>query len=157
MKKFYTIILCTVLCFLASVSKSQTLGQVFEHVKNIEKVHSKDAQSLLNISNLIVDYKYLECNDRANGVHNEYLILELSNPLQNLITVDFDLIPWYDGVCVNCNDNQSEGLHRTFQIQPGQKASADCTNLKNALFSKMLNAEGVRELTNFSITNLIIQ
>lgn len=98
-----------------------------------------------------IEYRYGECHDNINDLHQQRVFLRYSNLTVNEISVNLNIIPVYvkEGKELSRKSDFSEN---NFKLLPGQVLEGNCDAKDNYLnfFSKMLNFKS-SELKDFSI------
>ncbi len=125
-------------------------------IAGIPKVKSADWQLLTTLENIGISYKYAECHDDMNGIHREDVFLKLTNAINVPVLVEYDLVLWYNGKCINC-DATSPELHYTINLNAQGEKEGSCADNSDAMrfLSTMINTPGATsKLTNFGIRNL---
>lgn len=153
LKTFTFYLLSSLLFTLGAKAQEQ---KIEDPIAELVKIKSLDWQVLTALPTIGISYKYNECHDNYNGFHREDVFLKMSNVSTLPVKIEYDLVLWYEGVCVNCNTNNSE-LHFELDLSAGSERVGDCSDKTAALrfMSSLLNTPGeVKKLSNFSIRNL---
>ncbi len=107
---------------------------------------------------IVVKFKYTDCDPEA-GFDQESVLLQVTNTTNDVLTVDWDLQLWYNGVCKTCEDPYGEYV-RTIEIGAGAVMEGTCSirgDYRFNIFSKFTdpNFKGKNpdELTRFELAN----
>jgi|SRR5690606_36069221 len=103
-----------------------------------------------------ISYTKADCNDVANGIFKQYLLLQVKNLTSEPLKVSFKKELWYNDKCTNCDSNSPEHIS-VIELQPGATEMASCENKDKTLkiFLKMLNLQS-SVLTKFELKNITI-
>ena len=100
---------------------------------------------------LQIDYKYMTCNDDANGIHQEKVLFKYTNLTENSLDVSLSITSSY------INNGKEYSTKPDVKIinlilSPGQVLEGTCQEKNKALFlfSKMIDTEA-SALKNFTI------
>lgn len=99
-----------------------------------------------------------DCIKPEKGTAIQYLFIEVENTTSSAINISFNKEMWYDNVCQTCNANSNE-YKIDIQVPANSKIEGNCDaqNKSLRIFSKMLNLDGVRQLTKYELKNIKIE
>ena len=123
----------------------------FSQSQVVEKTHDLIAKDGISISS-----KLQNCDDVKNGTSKEYVLLDVHN--ENLFPVElsFKKNLWFDGKCTSCTSTSSEHIV-SITIEAQSEMQGDCNKSDGLrIFSKMLNLEKVRKLTNYELVDITV-
>ncbi len=102
---------------------------------------------------VVIKEKKVACNDEANGIYKEMVMLQVENKNNATVEVSFKKEMWFNNVCNNCDKNSSEYIVN-IRLKPNETIEATCNANKNiSIFSKMLNMKK-SELTKYELKNI---
>ncbi len=103
-----------------------------------------------------ISYTKTDCNDAANGIFKQYLLLQVKNLTSEPLKVSFKKELWYNDTCTNCESNSPEHIS-VIELQPGATETASCENNDKTLkiFTKMLNLNA-SVLTKFELKKITV-
>ena len=107
-----------------------------------------------------VFYKYEDCHDNVNDLHEQNVILKFVNTTQMNMTIEWDLNVWYNNnQCVGCNDKKGE-YHFKISVLAGQSVAGNCerTNENRPLkiYAKSLKYSEMAQMKKFDLANLTV-
>jgi hypothetical protein len=106
-------------------------------------------------SSVVIKEKKVACNDEANGIYKEMVMLQIENKSNTTVDVSFKKEMWFNNVCSNCDKNSPEHIV-SVRIAANETTEATCNTNKNiSIFSKMLNMKK-SELTKFELKDLTV-
>jgi len=137
-----------------SLALSLVLSVTFQHVFGQQTDAPSDEQwkTELPMDGVRILSKKTDCSDRANGIFNEYVLLQVMNTNDYSVEVAFDRLAWFDGVCNNCKAPSPE--NRTIIVISGESvAKGECASKDKSMkvFSKKLDMPEVAKLTRFEL------
>jgi len=137
MKKLFSILLTAVT--LISFSQQKEINwKLYKNIKGIE-----------------IYYKYQECHDVHNGIHQELVLFKFANKTDNDVKIEFDFALVY----TNLKSSSSRNLEQHRQILLKKKSIYESSCYKNreyTIFSKFLNYSDKSELQWFELKNMKI-
>jgi hypothetical protein len=120
------------------------------------------SQVIENTNNLItkggvsISSTLENCNDLKNGTHKEYVLLNVHNENSFPVKLSFKKNLWFDGKCNSCTSTSSEHVV-SITIEAESEIHGTCSINDNLrIFSKMLNLEKVRKLTNYELVDITV-
>lgn len=94
------------------------------------------------------------CDDLENGISKEFVFLSIYNDNSYPVELSFKKNTWFDGKCSNCTSTSSEHVV-SIKIEAQGKIDGNCDeNSDLRIFSKMLNLDKVRKLTNYELVDI---
>lgn len=106
-------------------------------------------------NNVFIKTQKAACNDVANGIHKELILLKFENTNAYAVNVSFRKELWYNGKCLNC-DNISEEHIINVSLKANEVLEGNCKSGKQlSIFSKMLNLKK-SELTRFELKDISV-
>lgn len=120
----------------------------FSQSQVVDKTHDLITKDGITIASALQS-----CNDVKNGIAKEYVILSIINENTYPIELTFKKNLWFDG-----KPSAPSPKHIiSVKIEANKKAEGSCTE-KNGLriFSKMLNLNKVRKLTNYELVDITV-
>lgn len=110
-----------------------------------------DWKSYYSDNSLNIFYRYTDCHDDANGIHQQKVVFRFVNLTNKNIEVSFAKQLIYH--------QATNGADKTFSLSlpPNQSVEGSCNEKDKALFSfvKHLNMEGA-QLQDFKLTNISV-
>jgi hypothetical protein len=118
------------------------LTSSLSHAQDVWKPYFENSQ-------LIVEYKYSDCHDEANGIHQQKVLLRFLNLTNAAVDVSFQRKTDY-GKGYTTENNQQHLL-----LPAKGEKEGNCSEKDKSLFifSKHLNMEG-RSLRKFELNNI---
>lgn len=105
--------------------------------------------------NVTIQSKKADCNDVANGIYKELILLKIENKNSFPVNISFRKELWYNGNCINCNTNSNEHII-SVSLKPNEILEGNCKSSKQLqIFSKMLNLKK-SELTRFELKDITV-
>ncbi len=99
--------------------------------------------------------KQIECNDEANGLFQEAVILKFVNTTNEDFTIEWDYELWYDNKCWTCDNESSKENSKTINLKAQQVMVGDCENNETLwIFRQYTNHDDTAVLTKFELKNL---
>lgn len=142
--KLVLLFIITALLFIADSSTAQ--------ISSI-KVKSKDWQQFFNNEFVLISYRYDECHDVQEGIHNENVYIRIVNITGQKLKIEWNTEYWYNDICYGCEAGNTEN-YKVLTLEPNQQIEGSCGG-KNQnelrLLSKMLNFNKETVLTNFNL------
>lgn len=116
-------------------------------------------QFLKEQSGVQIYYRYENCDDNVNGLHQQMAVLKFVNTTSQNITAEWDLEAWYNDICTTCGKIDKEH-HFSTQLNAGETKIGNFekrgTQRELLIFAKFTNMENKVELTKFNLANLKI-
>ncbi len=120
-------------------------------------VKNKEWKLFTNKDGIQIYFKYEECHDIKNGIHQEEVVLKLVNTTDKNIQISWDLEKWYNDNCKGCDTFDKEN-HFSIMINASETKIGSCETRYDfrelIIFSKFLNMENTSTLTKFNIKNI---
>lgn len=150
-KNFFLIIL--VALFSVFVIAGNDNNQIGKEIKNTE-------WKLLSEKNGVqIYFKYENCNDEVNDIHQENVVLKVVNTTNQNITIEWDTELWYNDNCRTCNMKNGEN-HNKIQLNAGETKIGSCEKRHQlrelVIFSKFTKYENKVNLTKFQLNNIVV-
>ncbi len=119
---------------------------------------STDRSPYYSENGVEVYLNFRDCISPERGTAKQYLFIEINNNSAVDIKISFNKEIWYDSVCQTCNSSSLE-YKINLEVPANGKIKGDCDSKSKSLkiFSKMLNLEGVRQLTKYELKNISIE
>ena len=137
MKKYFTILL--ILVSIVSFSQQQ---------KNDWKLYKE-------INGVKINYKYQECHDVHNGLHQELVLFQFVNTTKNNLSIEFDFRTVYSKNKKTITNTSEQ--HKEIILKKLVVVESSCNeNREYAIFSKFLNYTDKSELRDFDLVNIKI-
>lgn len=96
----------------------------------------------------------IDCVDQQNGTAKAYLALSLTNNSDQQISVSFKKNMWYDGSCISC-ESTSDEYNVSRKVLPNETLVGSCDDNQDLnIFMRMMELEGVRQLTHAELDNI---
>ncbi len=112
-------------------------------------------QTVSEKQNVTIQSKKADCNDVANGIHKELILLKFENKNSFPVNISFRKELWYNGNCINCNSNSNEHII-SVTLKPNEILEGNCKSSKQLqIFSKMLNLKK-SELSHFELKDITV-
>jgi hypothetical protein len=101
-----------------------------------------------------VYYKYAECHDNANGLHQQKVLFKFENLTDKVLSVNFDRVPVYSKTTTSV-----DVFNFTLELKGRQNISGDCSTKDKSLiaFSKHLEKPDARQLQSFTLSIVSLQ
>ncbi len=116
-------------------------------------------QLLTEQSGVQVYYRYENCDDNVNDLHQQMAVLKFVNTTNQNITAEWDLEAWYNDVCTTCGKKDKE-QHFSTQLNAGETKIGNFekrgTQRELLIFAKFTNMDNKVKLTKFNLANLKI-
>ncbi len=118
---------------------------------------STEWQLYKDVNGIHIYSKQIECNDEANGLFQEVVILKFVNTTKNDFTIKWDYELWYDNKCWTCDSKNSKENQKSISIDSQQVVVGDCENKNKVLriFKRYTNHNDTSVLTKFELKNII--
>ena len=109
------------------------------------------------INGIHIFSKQIECNDEANGIFQEVVILKFVNTTNKNFTIEWDYELWYDNKCWTCDAKSSKENHKAITLNAQKMIVGDCGSDNKSLwiFKRYTNHNDTSVLTKFELKNLI--
>ena len=101
-------------------------------------------------------YKTADCDDKANGLFQDFIILKIVNNSNVDLEVKFKKSVWYGGECTNC-DSDSEEHYVTIKIKAGEEIIGNCKSGDLSIFKEFKDKPDVAKLSNFEISDISVK
>jgi hypothetical protein len=115
---------------------------------------ASDWKTYFKSPDITIEYKYSDCNDVENGIHQEKILLRFINMQEKAVVL------FYNKVLIYSATNSSAPDVKTFSItlKSGETKEGDCTTKDNSLFifSKQLNFSST-ELKKFELKDIKVK
>jgi len=123
----------------------------FSQSQVVEKMNDVIAKDGISVSSGLQN-----CDDVKNGISKEYVLLDVHNENSFPVELSFKKNLWFDGKCNSCASNGSE-LIVSITLEANEEAQGTCDNKDGLrIFSKMLNLDKVRKLTNYELVDITV-
>ena len=107
------------------------------------------------VNGIEINYKYKECHDVHNGIHQELVLFQFVNKTENDYKVNFDFSLIYSNVKTSISNSSEQ--HKQILIKKMSIYESSCSeNRENTIFSKFLNYSDKSELQKFDLKNIKI-
>lgn len=107
------------------------------------------------INGVEINYKYQECHDTHNGLHQELVLFQFVNNTKYDFSINFDFSLIYSNVKSSVTNRAEQ--HKTIVLKASSVIESTCfENREYAIFSKFLNYKDKSELQKFDLINLKI-
>ncbi len=101
-----------------------------------------------------IESSILSCDKPSMDIHNDYVILKVTNKTDKVIDVSFKKELYYNEICTSCED--SEEFITKISIQPNQILEANCDSKTKDLKIFHSNKNSKKILTKFELKNITI-
>lgn len=116
---------------------------------------SQEWQSYVENESIRIEIKQERCTSPENGTDNTYVLLKITNKLDQKITVNFHKFLWYNEVCASCVAT-AENL-TSVVLNPNESQAGSCEADKTLkIFQAMHSGFSNRVLTDFELNDLKI-
>ena len=123
----------------------------FSQSQVVEKAHGLITKDGISISSALQN-----CDDVKNGISKEYVLLDVHNENSFPLELSFKKNLWFDGECNSCASTSPEYVvFITLEAESEMHGSCSANNSLR-IFSKMLNLEKVRKLTNYELVDITV-
>lgn len=159
MKTFFIIYsrICIITALLFIAFNIYLGAFVFSQAETIKVSNlSEEWQSLYNEKEVLVEYRYANCDMVQDGIAFDAVYLRIKNFSASPFIVSWELELKYGEKCYNC-DNESEELKYKLELQPYEIMEGQCGDENKyhlRIFSKYLKEESETELSEFRIKNV---
>lgn len=117
---------------------------------------AQEVDVLFEGQGITISAQLVDCEDTHNGTHKQYYLLTTENKNPNAKAISFKKELWYDGKCLSCTSESEEYVARV-EVGANSSKSGECRESDQLrVFVKMLNLQGVRQLTHFELTNISV-
>jgi len=124
--------------------------------KNIWDIYYKNSQIVISTTKISCEYNY--------KFNQELVIIKIQNITSNDLIVEWDNKLWYDDLCINCAEDNTEFTNK-IKIEKGKEIIGNCSKNNNLrIFSKftdniedMPGVTKISELTKFELENIKIE
>jgi hypothetical protein len=103
--------------------------------------------------------KKVDCNDEANGIFQEVMLLQFVNTTSTDLRLSWDMELWYNGECYTCDPSQDKENHRTLMLDAGSVREGICDNtspIELRQFVRFLNYDHIPVLTRYALDNFTV-
>jgi hypothetical protein len=100
----------------------------------------------------------VECNDEANGIFQEMILVQFVNTTQKDFRLSWDMLLWYDGKCTTCESTDGE-YHYVVALEAGGIKEGVCTAGSPGelrFFVRFLNYDHIPVLTRYAMDNFTV-
>jgi hypothetical protein len=97
----------------------------------------------------VVYMQVVACDDEANGLFQDKILIRIENKRSNAIKVSWDLATWFEGKEWGHGDLRFE-----VTIPASGRIEGDCNNQALSIFSQFRNHPDVPKLTDFALENV---
>jgi hypothetical protein len=106
-----------------------------------------------------VYYRYENCDDNVNDIHQQMVILKFVNTTNQNLSVEWDLEAYYNDICTTCGKKDKE-QHFSTQLSAGEIKIGNfenrATQKELLIFAKFTKMESKVKLTKFNLANMKI-
>jgi uncharacterized protein YneR len=131
-------------------------GQETDVIKEIQnRTFSSNWEPLLENEKIIIFTKYSDCSQPSQGFHFEYLLFKVENKTSQKLYITWDFDYMYDNQ--KRHEESDDEISVGLVVDSFKSVESSCLSKENKqmrLFVRDGKKKGVRELTDFSITNL---
>jgi len=117
--------------------------------------NEKDWNLYKEVNGIKINYKYQECHDVHNGIHQELVLFQFVNKTENDIKIDFDFSLIYSNT-KSLISKTSEQRKQILIKKLSTYESSCFENREYTIFSKFLNYTDKSELQKFDLKNIKI-
>lgn len=116
----------------------------------------ENTNDLISKDGITIASAMQNCENVKNGISKEYVLLSISNQNNYPVHVSFKKNLWFDGKCKSCSSTSDEHIV-SLTIEANKQAEGSCDeNNGLRLFSRMLNLDKVRKLTNYELIDITV-
>lgn len=100
-----------------------------------------------------IESKYSECHYSEKGIHNEYLLMKVTNKTSQEIQLAYKLDKWYNNSKINPDKSDF-----AITVPANSSVESTCDDLQEGLhvYSKILDQQPRSKLNKFELNNLTI-
>lgn len=104
-------------------------------------------------SGVTIEYRYADCHDAVNGIHQQKIFLKFTSTAKSAVQVTFNRNLQYQGQPASGGDHSY-----SLVLKAGETVEGDCDSHNKALyiFSKQLNTTG-SVLNTFVLSNITVK
>ena len=115
---------------------------------------ANDWQVYLANEKVKIFYKYADCHDETNGLHQDKVLFKYENLTDKNLSLNFNRVPVYSK-----SNRPADVFNYTLQLAAKQIISADCATKDKSLiaFSKHLEKPDARQLQSFTLSIISLQ
>jgi hypothetical protein len=114
-----------------------------------------DWKLLKEVDGIKINYKYQECHDVHNGIHQELVVFQFVNKTESDYAINFDFSLTYSNTKTSGSNNSEQ--HKQLLIKKNSIYESNCNeNREYTIFSKFLNYTDKSELQKFELINITI-
>lgn len=138
---------------LTSYSQSDSIS--------VEKFNIHDTiqwQNIFQKDGILFYLKLSSCNLTSNPENQQFFYFKLLNTLPLDLLVEWDILMWYNGSCVNCGSDIFLENQRKFIVNAGSFIEGSCTqqNLDLKVLYLFGDNPNLPKLSHFKLSNLLI-
>ena len=124
---------------------------------NMKDLGNTEWQLYKEFTGILVYYRSIACNDNANGIYQQKILLKFVNTTDTDLKISWKLQLWYNGNCLTCNDRKGEYSYDRI-LKGGGFIEGSCDEHQDGMniFSKFLNYKKIPELTNFEMGGVTV-
>ncbi|PKP03056.1 MAG: hypothetical protein CVU11_09785 [Bacteroidetes bacterium HGW-Bacteroidetes-6] len=144
------------------ITLSVFLGGLYSqtYAQDVEFKRSGNWEFLYEMDGVNFYYNVVECHDEANSYHREYIHLKLENTNDYDVVAEWDVIMYYNGKCLNCDEKLTQEHHRSVTVPANSSVEGECMTFGDKtlrIFSRLLNYnDPTSTLTKFELINRTI-
>jgi hypothetical protein len=133
----------------------QKMIALFLVVMSLTAAATEDWKVYFQSADVVIEYRYADCHDEANGIHQQKVFLRFKNTSSQKVELSFQLIKKYSK---SSTDGSSDESIQSIVIPANSTLSGDCSTKNKSLFVfvKQLNLAGT-ELKKFDLQNISIK
>jgi len=130
-----------------------------ENNQNSKEIKNTDWKLLTEKNGVKIYFKYENCSDEVNDIHQENVVLKVVNTTIQNIIVEWDSELWYNDNCRTCNMKNGEN-HNKIQLNASETKIGSCEKRHQlrelVIFSKFTKYENKVKLTKFQLNNVTV-
>jgi hypothetical protein len=103
--------------------------------------------------------KKVDCNDEANGIFQEMILVRFVNTTQKNLRLSWDMLLWYDGKCTTCESTDGE-YHYVVALEAGGIKEGICTAGSPGelrFFVRFLNYDHIPVMTQYRMADFTVK
>ncbi|MFA7273520.1 MAG: hypothetical protein WC044_06605 [Crocinitomicaceae bacterium] len=116
-------------------------------------------QTLYEGQGIKIEFRKVDCNPSKSSIQMEEVYLKFTNTMDKLIEVDWQYDVTYGDKCYNCEGGLAE-MSQTVKLENLSSLTAECGDenyFRLRIFSRFLNMENDRELTDFHVKEIVVR
>lgn len=136
-------------------SLSYILLSTFSYSQGGEKAW----ESLYEGQGIKIEFRKADCNSSKSSIQMEEIYLKFTNTMDKLVEVDWQYDVTYGDKCYNCEGGLAE-MSQTVKLENLSSLTAECGDenyFRLRIFSRFLNMENDRELTDFHVKEIVVR